>query len=92
MSGGPETFDELDLFLVWTGFLHVKQTAKIQFKLGKKSRSSDSKFQTKECQKSSADSSLDQSSLNFVDIHEDWRILKISCALLPNTEKFCEIL
>ena len=42
-------------FLVWTGFLKATQAVKIQFKLGKKSNWSNSKFKTGECQKSSAD-------------------------------------
>ena len=41
-------------FLLWTGFLQATQAVKIQFKLGKKSSSSNSKFQTRECQKPSA--------------------------------------
>ena len=42
-------------FLFWTGFLQATQAVKIQFKLGKKSSSSNLKFQTRECQKQSVD-------------------------------------
>ena len=41
------------LFHTW--ILQATQAVEIQFKLGKKSSSSNSKFQTRECQKSSAD-------------------------------------
>ena len=61
MSGSPETIDELIFPPRFNWILHVTQAVKIQFKLGKKSRSSDSKFQTRECQKPTADSSPDQS-------------------------------
>ena len=64
-------FDELEFFLVWTGFLKTTQAVKIQFKQGQNSNSSNFKFQTRECQNSSADFSK-SFSVNEVQKEAKW--------------------